>query len=212
MGRQLQNKPKGFTIVELMIATAVFSVVLLLVTVGIVQVTQVYYKGITEANTQNTARAIIETVSQAIQFSGGNVTLTPSPTSPDTTYSFCVGNQQFTYRLAWQVENHLDTNNKQTWHAMVQGSSTGSCGSTAPDLTQENISGRDLVGEHMRLSKMTVESLGQNMYRVSVKVVYGDSDLLNNPTGTNASCLGLHAGSAFCAASELSTTVVKRVQ
>lgn len=212
--RRSAPRQNGFTILELLIATLVFSVVLLLVTTGIMQITRVYYKGVTEANTQNTARAIMDTVSQAIQFSGSDIVPTPTP-QPNANQFFCIGNEQFAYRLGWQVKNHHDNTQNQTWHGLVQNTVAGA-GCTAPsgvpDLTQQNISGRDLVGEHMRLSNLVVESLGQHTYRVRVKVVYGDNDVLNNPTAANATCKGQQQGTAFCAVSELSTIVVKRVR
>lgn len=209
-----QAGQRGFTIMELLIATLVFSIVLLLVTAGILQIARVYLKGVTESNTQNTARSIMDTISQAIQFSGGDVTEAIA-TTPGTDYSFCVGNQQFSYRLGWQVEDRHDPTPTvtQTWHALVQNSASG-CSSSSPAqvLTSETISGRDLVGPHMRLSKLIVDNIGGNLYKVQVKVVYGDSDLLNNPTAGNASCRGVQAGTQFCSVSELSTIVVKRVE
>src|SRR5437667_5654433 len=87
------QRTSGFTIIELMIATVIFSVVLLLITAGIMQVARVYYKGVTEANTQSTARSIVDTISQAIQFDGGNIT-TVAGVSP--AYQ-CVNNQQFAF-------------------------------------------------------------------------------------------------------------------
>src|SRR5688572_1794031 len=103
--KPFKGPERGFTILELLVATIVFSVVLLLVTAGIMQITRVYYKGVTETNTQNTARTIVDTISQAIQFSGGDVTVTNPAAVPGTDYAFCVGNEQFSYRLGWQVEN-----------------------------------------------------------------------------------------------------------
>jgi prepilin-type N-terminal cleavage/methylation domain-containing protein len=208
-----QRSARGFTIMELLVATMVFSVVLLLVTAGILQITRVYYKGVTESNTQNTARSIIDTVSQAIQFSGGAVTPTSGSPVPGTDYAFCVGNQQFSYRLGWQVEDRLDPTVNQTWHALVQNSAAGCSGSTAPQsMASQTVNGRDLMGPHMRLSKLSVASLGANLYEIRVKVVYGDNDLLNNPTTSTASCKGVQAGTQFCSVSELSTIVVKRVE
>lgn len=204
----------GFTILELLVATIVFSVVLLLVTAGIMQIARVYYKGVTESNTQNTARAIIDTVAQAIQFSGGDVTLTPVGPAPGNDYAFCVGNEQFSFRLGWQVEDRHSIADNQTWHALAQRtiSGGGSSCSTPQILTNQAIVGRDLMGQHMRLSNLEITSPSPNLYRVKVRVVYGDNDLLSNPTGTNAACKGLEAGSQFCSVSELSTIVVKRVQ
>jgi prepilin-type N-terminal cleavage/methylation domain-containing protein len=199
----------GFTIVELLVATLVFSVVLLLVTVGILQITRVYFKGLTESNTQNTARSIIDTVSQTIQFSGGDVMPTPTTPNPGTDYATCVGNQLFSYRLGWQVEDNPDASKSQAWHGLVH---TSSAACNALTLTNQTVSGRDLMGRHMRLAKFVVEGAGTNQYRVQVRVVYGDDDLLDDPNGPTASCKNITAGTQFCAVSDLTTVVIKRVQ
>ena len=208
-----RKRTQGFTIMELLVATMVFAVVLLLVTAGILQIARVYYKGVTESNTQNTARSIMDTISQAIQFSGGDVTETAASPVAGNDYSFCVGNQQFSYRLGWQVENRYDASLNQTWHSLVQRSASGCSSSTgAQNLGNQSVSGRDLVGPHMRLANLIVDNIGTNLYRVNVKVVYGDNDLLNNPTTAAASCKGVQAGTQFCSVSELNTIVVKRVE
>ena len=205
-------RAKGFTILELLIATLVFSVVLMLVTAGILQMSRVYYKGVTEANTQNTARSIIDTISQAIQFSGGDVTETIAAPSPNTDYQFCVGNVQFSYRLGWQVEDGYTPGVHQSWHSLVQAPVSNCTSSTgAQTLTVQAVNGRDLVGKHMRLSNLVVKSLGGNSYKIQLSIVYGDDDLLNNPTANNASCKSAIAGSQFCSSMQLSTIVVKRV-
>ncbi len=205
-----KRRASGFTILELMIATMVFAVVLLFVTAGILQIARVYYKGVTEANTQNVARNVIDTVSQAIQFSGGDVIDTASSPSADTDYAFCVGSQRFTYRLGWQVEDkNKDSATNQIRHALVQDSSAN-C--TAQDLSLASVTGRELIGEHMRLANLVVANLGANLYKVQVRVVYGDNDLLTNATGSNATCNAAKVGRQFCAVSELSTIVVKRVE
>lgn len=208
-----KKQPRGFTIIELLIATMVFGVVLLLVTAGILQITRVYFKGVTEADTQNTARSIIDTISQSIQFSGGNVTETPGSPVAGTDYSFCLGNQQFSYRLGWQVEDRFDASVNQTWHGLVQNTLSGCTSASAPqNLGNAAITGRDLLNDHMRLSKLAITNIGPNTYKVQIKIVYGDNDLLNNPTAADASCKGVRAGSQFCSVSELSTIVVKRVE
>ena len=204
------NSKHGFTILELLVATIVFSVVLLLVTAGIMQITRVYYKGVTESNTQNAARSIIESISQSIQFSGGGVTATPTP-APGSDQVFCIGNQHYSYRLGWQVENNPDPGKSQAWHALVQRPLTGSCASPQ-DMDLQPVTGRDMLPSHMRLSRLVIQDLGSNQYRVEVRVVYGDDDLLNDDNGPNAACISESAGTQFCSISELSTTVVKRVK
>lgn len=214
------KRAAGFTIIELMVATMVFSVVLLVVTAGILQISRVYYKGLTESATQNAARSIIDTISQSIQFSGGDVTETPG-SAAGVNYAFCVGNKQYSYRLGAQVKNNPSASD-QTWHALVETTVGGSCSGVQPQqLTDQAVNGRDLVNQEMRLSNLAVESLDENRYRVTVRVVYGDADLLfspsapSSPTGAtrpDATCQPVRAGTQFCAASELSTVVIKRVQ
>lgn len=218
-----QDRARGFTIVELMVATMVFSVVLLLVTAGIIQVARVYYKGVTEANTQNAARSIIDNISQAIQFSGDDVSGTETSPTAGTDYDFCLGNTHVSYKLGRQVKNN-PSGGDQTWHAIVANNIPGCAGASPQTLNQQTISGRDLMPQDMRLSNLVVERVGTAQpaqYRVTVRVVYGDSDLLYSPSAptatdgharADASCRAQTAGTQFCAVSELSTVVVKRVQ
>ena len=184
---------KGFTIVELLIATLVFSTVLLVVTIGIIQITRVYYKGITESSTQNTARTLMDTITQAIQFSGGTVTDSDGDT-------VCLGNQQLSYRTGVQMVNG--------GQAVVRLNSLAGCTNASPANFS---SGTEFMSPKMRLASLSVQSQGNNLYKVQVKVVYGADDLLNNPGNANASCKP-GAGSQFCSVSELTSTVVKRVQ
>jgi prepilin-type N-terminal cleavage/methylation domain-containing protein len=206
------NQESGFTLIELMIATAVFAVILVLVTVAILQITRVYYKGVTESNTQNTARSIIDDISQAIQFSGGQVTATPGNT-PGSSYVFCVGQQQFAYVLGYQVVNSPDSGLAQGYHGLVQNTVSNCPSSSAPNLrSTQNVPGRELLDQNMRLSKLSITNAGGSLWKVDVKVTYGDDDLLNNPTGPDTVCKSVTSGTQFCAQSELTTTVQKRVQ
>lgn len=205
-----QQRSQGFTIVELMIATAVFSVLLIVITVGILQVSRVYYKGVTESNTQNTARSIMDTVAQAIQFSGGDVTTTVSGPTPGNTYAFCVGNAYFRYIVGRQLADSPGSG--QTYHAFVQDNTAGCDPSSPASINQATVSGRELLAPNMRLSKLDVTAVGANLYRVEVRVVYGDDDLLQDPNGPGARCISATQGTQFCAVSNLSTVVTKRVQ
>jgi hypothetical protein len=83
----------------------------------------------------------------------------------------------------------------------------------------------------MRLAKLSVTEVGSSsLYQIDVRVVYGADDLLCSPNEVAGSCTNIKAmpsgkdyqypdlqckpkisGSQFCAASELSSTVEKRI-
>ena len=104
---------QGFTIVELMIATSVFAVVLLLCTYGLLEIGRTYYKGATILRTQETARILIDDVTEAIQFNGGEVV------SNTASGWHCVGTKRYSFVLNRQLN---DTN-----HALVTDIPPASC-------------------------------------------------------------------------------------
>src|SRR5215813_11934354 len=62
------DRAGGFTILELLIASGVFAVILLVVAVGVIRFSNDYYRGVTASKTQSAARAIMLRVSQSIEF------------------------------------------------------------------------------------------------------------------------------------------------
>jgi type II secretory pathway pseudopilin PulG len=210
---------KAFTIIELMIATLVFSIILIVVTAGVIQFTNEYYKGITASNTQSTARAISDAITQDIQFSAGDVgsvTETDTSRNPD---AFCAGGHLYSLLLGKQVSNPPSsvTTLDQSYHGLLEDTNpiSGACGSPMPETMNvqalPTASTRELLGDHMRIANLVIARVGgTQLYNVKVRVVYGDNDLLNNPASTTPTCKTT-TGSQFCAVSELDTTVEKRL-
>lgn len=202
-GATLTGNEHGFTIVELLIATTVFAMVLVLITSGIIQVTDTFFKGDTESNTQQVTANVVSMISQAIQFNGGTVTLDSGPTG-DT---LCIGSEQFSY---WPGAQVVSANADS---GLIEN--TSDCNKTASPV------GRQLLAQNMRLSNLSTECIssvalcastttGGQLYQIDVRVVYGNDNILKNPGGTNASCSG-GSGQQFCAVSEVSTIVSERI-
>ena len=230
--KYLNTKPSidenGFTIIELLIATMIFSLVLLVMTIAITDISKTYYRGVTEADTYNTTRNIINNISQAIQVNGGSIVnpITPSngvvgaPCGGGGAIScgFCVGSEEFSYLVGYELEPGIaatDTSLFKSPHSFVTNTVAG-CNSTtlAQNLasTGSLASGsRELLSPNMRLAQLSLSPVGTNSYNVGVRILFGDLDLLTASTGSSASCNG-QAGSQFCAVSQLSTVVQKRVQ
>lgn len=202
----ISNKENGFTIIELMIATLVFSVILTVITMGVMSFTSRYYKGSNASTTQNATQNIIDTISQAIQF--GTATIQPTAT---TNNYFCAGGYVFTYDKG----------------VFYTGSQTGlymaPMGSVCSSVTS---GGRQLLGKNMRITNLAVSSLGagSHLYKVTMSLAFGANDLLCSPSQPS-SCTGgsmtfwpvsdirckTTTGSQFCATSTLTTTVEQRI-
>jgi len=74
------RKQYGFTLIELMIATSIFSLVLLMVAAGSIQIGKLFYKGYSSARAQNAAREIIDDITRVIQFGANDPTPWPIAT------------------------------------------------------------------------------------------------------------------------------------
>lgn len=213
ISHQRESSAAGFTIIELLVATLVFSIVMVLIAVGVMQFNHAYYGGITQTNTQDTARSILENISQDIQFTGDQVT---SPiANAGSEQGFCIGSDRYSYRLGWQLVNSgpVAALHQQT-HVLVKDSPGLCSGMSAQNFTNPLTAGsKELLSPNMRLSKLSVTQVPgtTNMYSIDVRVVYGDDDLLTAPPTANNVACKLVSGSQFCAVSELSTVVQKRL-
>lgn len=222
--KQKQNvfaQQRGFTVVELMIATLIFAVILTIIAMGIISFSNRYYKVANISTTQNTAQSIVDTIGQSLQFG----TAEAFGTGPTNNF-FCAGGNVFMFNEA-------------------EGMYSGTCGQLGLYMTPMDgliVSGslchiqpitgssRQLLGTRSRITNLTVNPVaGTNMYTIDLSIASGDDDLLCTPTIANSCDSGsaplnandfkdktdvqckLITGSQYCAASHLSTSVEKRV-
>lgn len=204
------SNSRGFTLVELMIATTVFSVVLLIVSVGLIQIGRAYYKNITSSRTQEAARSVIDDISGSSQLSES-----PPRISGDgvaTPGAVCLGTDRYTYRIDDPISAPGE-------HALYADKISASAECTPVNLASPP-EGRELLSENMRLLHFSVTPMG-GLTNVHIKVGYGDSDLLTHyhENGTrnlavspsDAQCRSSSQGGTFCAVSELETIVKRRI-
>lgn len=227
-----QTKQRGFTIVEFMVATSVFSVVLMAVSAAVVYMGRTYQKSMYTTSTQAATATLVDTISQAIKFSSDSVNFYED-NNPATTDMLCVGNRQFLYVVGRQLGSTDPQTGSQ--HAVMtrpnQNCTAADIISGTPAPTTKG-SARELLGRNMRLDRLTLTSSG-GVWKVSARVVFGDDDLLckskNTTTDTCTSTSTLsdaeltsndpandlickpQIGSQFCAVSELSNSVYRRL-
>jgi len=233
MTRAMTRYPKlqqqGFTIIELMIATIVFAVILLVVSAGVMRFTTDFYKSINTSTTQNAGRNAIAGMSEAIEFS---TSVTSSPPATGSTVGYvCAGNEEFAYVLGNALPNTAG-------YGLYRFKPTGGCGPVGvpASSTPGWGGGQELLGAHMRLVYLDVEQADTtdptSIWNISLKVAYGENDLICSPSlgsaagGCNANAAQYPAtlpvtaadvqcrpssGSQFCSMVSLHTGVAQRL-
>lgn len=217
---KIKNRQQaGFTIVELMIATAVFAVVLLLCATAILQVGRMYYKGITINRVQDNARVVADDVAQAIRFgskiTAGNFRRVAG--TPGATQALCLGEIRYTYITSQSLGTGAGQSRHVLWKDRVSFSDPCTTllnlNSASPSVGQ---GGQELVGTTMRVPVFTAELAGlppNEIYDIAVTVSYGLDDVfVTDPAFPPFSvCIGSDVGGQFCAASIVTTNAVKRL-
>ena len=199
--RPSQLNQKAFTIVELMIATTILSTILILVTVMMVGIGNLFYKGVNQARVQDDVRTISDDVSQHLQLSDSPPL---ASVSGDGTGVYCIGDTRYTYVLNQQIGS---ANPHVLWRD--SNPTPGSCAATDGFLnnTTPSPDGTELIAPNSRLTYFNISL--SSPYTISIGVAYGDDDLLNL-AGLNTTCKG-SIGDEFCSTATLTTTVVQRI-
>lgn len=204
MINKLRRDQKGFTIIELMIATAVLSTILVLATVVMVNIGSLYYKGINQARVQDDARSITDDIIKNIQLND-QPPIGPVPVpGVSNSYAYCVGPVRYTYVLGAQIGNPAPATSTKFYQVLWRDTNPtpGSCptqidpnDSSSPqiNLTHANLAsedaanqGREMITSSSRLTQFSMTT--DSPSTVTVGVAYGDNDLLCNPVTVAGSC------------------------
>lgn len=217
---------KGFTIIELMIATSVLSTLLLLVTVVMTGIGNLYYKGIAQARVQDDTRGAIDEISQQLQLNGQSLaTATWAAKGED---AYCIGSVRYTYVLNAELDHTTPHGTITYKHVLWRDTNPtpGSCSinplytSSPVDLTLNTPSsgGTELIGANVRLTTFCIGSFTapstcnhatSSPFPLTVSTAYGADDLLNL-NGYDTTCKGT-IGEQFCSTARLKTTAVQRL-
>lgn len=213
---------KGFTIVELMIATTISAVILSGASVGLIRVGQMFYKGVVAIRTQSATRAILDNMSQPIQFSGAQVN------APATVVNYgglqvkavCIDNNRYSYALNTQVNDGesldgvYDAANHRARHGLWHDVTSGPCEPLDLRQAKPSINGEELLGQHMRLKTLNIAEVDDGLWGINLEVIYGDDALItfnDPPTNSSPRQCKTGKGSEWCVVSILSTEVDKRL-
>ncbi len=205
-----QNRSQeGFTIIELLIASAVFSVVLVMLVAAFIQIGRIFYKGVNMSSTQDATRTILQDIGNDIIFAQNTP---PNFTASSTgSGSFCVGAHRYSYFLGNQVSSASP--------AGVYRETLGGC----PTLAQQPVnlsSANQLLGSGMQLNEIDI-SCAVSRCTTHLHVVFygagGTTGLFGSTSGYNpayqakdAQCTGALTSSQYCATADFESTVLQR--
>src|SRR5258708_6166908 len=117
----------GFTIVELTIATAIFSTVLLVGLASFLGIGKIFYKGVTITQTQSAAQSVLDQLSSDVQF--GVSVVASQPTGTGARF-MCIGNARYTYNLYQEV--NIDVHDSSTHFGLLRDLLPGNSGCANP--------------------------------------------------------------------------------
>jgi prepilin-type N-terminal cleavage/methylation domain-containing protein len=203
-----KNHQAGFTIVELLIATTVFSIVLVTALAGFIHIGKLFYKGVSITQTQTTASQIMQDVTGHFR-TADNVSLL---SHTQGYYYYCVGNARYTFRLNHKVDNlsvnhDADTGNYGLLEDLLSSSSSCAppCSDTSGVCTppyvklgsqSPSFGVKELLSPNMRLAVFDIANSSlAKFYSISLVVAYGDDDLLGCSISTDINiCAGVPFG------------------
>ena len=196
----------GFTIVELLIATTAFSVVLLLSLTAFLQIGQIFYKGVTITQTQQATRKIYDDITSSYHASNN---VTPQNSASGGRQYFCVGSSRYSYILGKKVDQA--TENTTTNFGLIKDKLPGGspCANPfdAPGIVPIQPVHDELLGNNMRLSNVLLVPISSTLYHIDVTIAYGEDSVLNNAGSMSPDCQKSLSNARFCSVSKLSTAV-----
>ena len=211
----------GFTVIELLIATVVFSVVLLIAQTSFVHIGNLFYRGVSIINTQEAADHIFQDINGNFQNAGS---VGSGQNSPAGGYDYyCIGNTRYTYRINQKVDtastaDHGTSGNFGVLKDQLAGAGNA-CSAPCDPASGNCVSGTtvpfnnpvELLGDKMRIEQFSISqsTTTSNLYNVAIVIAYGeDGDLTyNNPSDLSTVSCKPEANNNFCAVSRVNTAV-----
>ena len=219
---------KGFTIAEVSIASAIFSVVLLIAIAVFFGIGRLFYKGVSVTQTQEVSQQVYQDVVGSFQ-SAGTVSLLQQGNGY---YFYCIGNTRYTFNQ-YNQEVNLDVSPDHSApqpppavggnFGILKDSLPGNGSACAPPCSDTGMvvcnlpdvkfnNPTELLGQKMRVSKFDIEQApgnNPNLYTLSLVIAYGDDDTMDLTDPTNPICNTGGSGSEFCSVNKLDTTVYR---
>ena len=216
---------------ELMIAISILSIILLLSSMVLVGIGNLYSKGANLSNVQDTTRNIVENVVSAVQFSGDQLNNGQPAIVHNYVYNsstvqvsaYCFGQTRYSFVTGFNLPpgwSHI------LW--LDRMSTPGDCfpldiGQPSPTclgilgcIDSQSNSGSELIGANMHIATFDITEYNPQLYSVSVGIGFGAKDMFVSNGGVPTLVNGNYqcsdsAGQQYCASSYLTTFASERL-
>jgi prepilin-type N-terminal cleavage/methylation domain-containing protein len=204
------RRQNGFTIIELLLAMAFFSFILMLVVAGFIQINRSYTRGLTVKQVQNSARSVIDEISSAIRDAEpGDVLPASSATNPP--FRLCIGGIRYAWNQANASNNALTTDAFSDTGARISLARTND-GAPCNNPIQQQPSGAEtvtLLDDTLALQYLNVSRIGTtNSFKISLVLSTANSNDFTG-FGLNAACT-IQTGDQYCDVAKVETVVTTR--
>ncbi len=215
---------RGFTIIELLIATTILSVILVLVTSMMLGIGKLFSKGINESRIQDAVRGTTDDVSQQVELGGILPSYNTDSEFGATIEVYCLGTVRYSFLRNVQIGSKPGDAPHVLWRDVPKGNCdpTKAADLAAPDPNSSGdaTQGSELLPANSWLTAFCIGTLKPDNtscdtsnlvspYRISIGMAFGDIDQLNF-AGTQTTCIG-QSGDQFCATASLTTFVASRL-
>ena len=198
----------GFTLVELLLALALFGFVLVFAVSGFVQVNRSYNKGITVKRVQETGRAVIEDIARSLRLAGdpGSVRVCDVDDQQGCSGNFrlCLPGVRYGWSDGSTGEEFTSAGDiKKNW--LVRSDTASGCNSAFSQAEAESFLEDDLIVQELNITWL----IGTSAYKIDLTLSTGDTTLITN-SGKRCKGAAQVSGSQYCDVVNLSTTVTIR--
>lgn len=187
---------RGFTLVELLLAMALFSFMLAILSLGFLQIGKIYQSGVASRSTQQTARAVMEDVAREVR--GATAILVPVDSSTDNELCLQANSQVIRYQRG---------SDDSLTKAIYNGDCTGTIpnGAVKFNLVDPSSNNNHGLRAQSFVTKPIKDAANANG-SVEVSLVVSTSQE-NDLVDANGGCKAGVTGSQFCSSTSLTNTV-----
>ncbi len=212
---KLHRLESGFTFVELLIATSVFAIALLTITLGVTTFSKNYSNAVVNSSTQNTVQNVTNSVEKVFRLSSLSGPIVPIAQNlasiPATPAALCIGNTEYNYWLGYEQPTQIsaisNSNALYPFALYEEPLPAGGCNASY------TAGGQSLLSDNERLLAFSIQQINgsatnqTDLYSINVIVAYTAGGTNNNGNNLLCSTSTSSGGSGGCGSAAQPMTI-----